>query len=308
MDDASYDVISAAAAPSVPLEELEQVLRQLELSDSGRHFSAENQAQLQRNDVTCDYLFRQDADGDNAFMLAIIHKRTDIVAKMLECVNSARLMNLANEAGQTALHLAVLVNLPRVVRSIVTHGGDVTALDRRGNTALHLACHYGYLECIQALTAPLRYDETQACAFYIPFIRMPQNCDVRNHDGKTCLQLAASAQHFRVIEHLVRHCNADINVCDWSNGNTLLHAAVQADNKTLCKFLLTFQMLNINAVRYDGLTALSLARVTSTETDVAVVLRNAGAFEPSAQVPADMGLMHLTRYDDIKIDGTCIEV
>ena len=237
-------------------------------------------------------------------MLAIIHKRRDTIARIMECVTNYKCMNLTNISGQTVLHLAVLVDLPQVVRAVVAHGGDVTALDKRGNTPLHLACQHGYHECVKALTTPLRYDETQARRYHIPYIRIPQNCDVRNYSGQSCLQLAASGNHYRVMRHLVKHCNADINVCDWSSGNTLLHQAIQENNESLCNFLLSFGMLNINAVRYDGLTPLALARAAGRKA-LATALHTSGAFETSPQT-LHVDDVTVDCYDDFKIDGTYI--
>ena len=47
--------------------------------------------------------------------------------------------NAKNNAGRTALHLAVLRFSETVVRLLLEHGVDLNARDRRGKTALKLA-------------------------------------------------------------------------------------------------------------------------------------------------------------------------
>lgn len=52
---------------------------------------------------------------------------------------------------QTPLHLAVITTLPDIVRLLVTAGASPMALDRHGQTAVHLACEHRSPSCLQAL-------------------------------------------------------------------------------------------------------------------------------------------------------------
>jgi ankyrin only family protein len=58
--------------------------------------------------------------------------------------------------------------------------------DSRGNTALHLACQTGDLECVKALTEPVTVAETNTANLkYAGFMQqVPQNLEERNYDGK----------------------------------------------------------------------------------------------------------------------------
>lgn len=58
--------------------------------------------------------------------------------------------------------------------------------DSRGNTALHLACQTGDLECVKALTEPVTVAETNSANLkYAGFMQqVPQNLEERNYDGK----------------------------------------------------------------------------------------------------------------------------
>ncbi|CEM20506.1 unnamed protein product [Vitrella brassicaformis CCMP3155] len=54
----------------------------------------------------------------------------------------------SSAGGMTALHMAALTGRDECVGSLMGAGADVTAVDSRGNTALHLACTQG---CIRSL-------------------------------------------------------------------------------------------------------------------------------------------------------------
>lgn len=44
---------------------------------------------------------------------------------------------------QTALLVAVTANQPDIVQDLLSLGADINACDVKGQTALHLAAHYG---------------------------------------------------------------------------------------------------------------------------------------------------------------------
>jgi ankyrin only family protein len=87
---------------------------------------------------------------------------------------------------QTPLHLAVLTHQARIARCLLVAGANVDIRDRRGNTALHLACQIGDLECVKALTEPVTVAETNTANLqYAAFMQqVPQNLEERNYDGK----------------------------------------------------------------------------------------------------------------------------
>jgi len=86
---------------------------------------------------------------------------------------------------QTPLHLAVLTHQARIARCLLVAGANVDIRDRRGNTALHLACQIGDLECVKALMEPITVAETNTANLqYDAFMQqLPQNLEERNYDG-----------------------------------------------------------------------------------------------------------------------------
>ena len=50
---------------------------------------------------------------------------------------------------QTALLVAVTANQPEIVQDLLSFGTDINACDVKGQTALHLAAHYGLPRVLQ---------------------------------------------------------------------------------------------------------------------------------------------------------------
>ena len=50
---------------------------------------------------------------------------------------------------QTALLVAVTANHPEIVQDLLSLGADINACDVKGQTALHLAAHYGFPGVLQ---------------------------------------------------------------------------------------------------------------------------------------------------------------
>lgn len=67
----------------------------------------------------------------------------------------ARLLDVRNDDGQTALHAAVLTRQPHLVRQLRAAGARTAIRDHAGNTALHLACFNADLGSLRALTETL---------------------------------------------------------------------------------------------------------------------------------------------------------
>ena len=206
----------------------------------------------------CDFCARN-SDGDTLLMKAIIHQRQDIALTILNQLTSLASLKVRNNCGQTALHLAVVTNNPVLVRKIVTRGAEIEVFDKQGFTPLHLACKYGYGSIVLALTTAIDSSEIRTVPYHVPYRRIPQNQELRSYSGHTCLQLAIMSEHLNIAQHLVTKCFADINVVNWTNGDSLVHFCVQTHSLGTLRFLNTFRNLNLNVKRYDGTTPLEVA-------------------------------------------------
>ncbi|KAG0175322.1 hypothetical protein DFQ28_001852 [Apophysomyces sp. BC1034] len=74
-------------------------------------------------------------------------------------------INAVNKYGQTALHIAALTNHPRCLRALVSHGARHGLLDNQGRLALHLAIIHRHMHCVtellldpELLTVPSQID------------------------------------------------------------------------------------------------------------------------------------------------------
>lgn len=66
------------------------------------------------------------------------------------------------------LLLAAQNNSRRMIKLALKHGGDIDAINSKGNTALHYAMAYGYEECSKCLR------------------KYGARVDIRNNEGDIC--------------------------------------------------------------------------------------------------------------------------
>lgn len=70
---------------------------------------------------------------------------------------------------QTPLHLAVITQQANMVEALLRDGADPAALDRNGQTALHLCCEYDQRDCLSIV---LSRSSSSICL------------EIRNYEGK----------------------------------------------------------------------------------------------------------------------------
>ena len=69
----------------------------------------------------------------------------------LACARSQNEINIQNDCRQSPLHLAVITRQCNLIPYLVKWGALLDLRDRFGNTPLHLACKYGYDDCVWLL-------------------------------------------------------------------------------------------------------------------------------------------------------------
>ena len=58
-----------------------------------------------------------------------------------------------NLIGWTPLYHACLRNRPDIVKELLNYNPKLNQQTNSGNTAIHIACRYGYLDCVKLLLA-----------------------------------------------------------------------------------------------------------------------------------------------------------
>ncbi len=167
-------------------------------------------------------------------------------------------VNLKNNSGSTALHLAACYNRVEVVRFLINEKADIHARDVYGAMPVHEAARNGHEESLKIL------------------IRYQANFNAVDMDGNTPLHLAADDHHLRTVKYLVKKCeidpknkqgktplgmavftdeswpsadtvkfllekNADAGITN-PDGDSILHRAVQEGSLSLVKYLLNHGM------------------------------------------------------------------
>jgi NF-kappa-B inhibitor alpha len=245
-------------------------------------------------------IFTQDEDGDTQLHIAIIQgMKFELMAKqMINMVPESDFLNISNNLLQTPLHVAVLTKQPSLVRHLVAMGAALDARDRNGNTPLHLACREGLLECVKSLTTPFSLEERSSMSAWALMQNIPQDGNIKNYDGETCLHMAELHHHMPVLGHLVSQVRFDVNMKDGRSGRTVLHYAIDMGLVDMVLDLLRYNC-DVNARTFDGTTPLQLAYGRGQDQAVQLLLSSGADYE---QITYDDSYSDM-ESDDEMMDG-----
>ncbi|XP_034648205.1 NF-kappa-B inhibitor beta [Trachemys scripta elegans] len=233
-------------------------------------------------------------DGDTALHLAVIHEHEAFLDSILQYMARTEYLDLQNDLGQTALHIAVILGASNFVRKLMAAGAGLCVQERAGHTALHLACREGWRDCAQCLLAALSGHwpgkGNDACA----------QLDCTNYDGYTPLHVAVLRKDLEVVKLLV-DAGADLNKAEMSCGRSPLHLAVESQSPEVVECLLRAGA-DPRARMNAGYTPIYSA-VHRPSQKILQLLREFGSEEPdwdSEESPADSSDED---YDDIVINS-----
>lgn len=136
-----------------------------------------------------------DADGNTALMLAVQNRRyvSDSTIRLLIERSDISHVNMQNNAGNTALHLACMAaelrSDDKIVALLTQKHFDLCMRNNEGNTVVHIACLYGHSHVAKQL---LR--SRLAC---------PPLENIRNEDGDTILHLACKQSLWEAVEQMI---------------------------------------------------------------------------------------------------------
>ncbi|XP_051008865.1 NF-kappa-B inhibitor epsilon [Acomys russatus] len=235
-------------------------------------------------------------DGDTLLHLAVIHEAPSVLSCCLAFLPQ-EVLDIQNNLYQTALHLAVHLDQPDVVRALVLKGASRILQDQHGDTALHVACQRQNLACACCLL------EEQPEPGREP--SHPLDLQLKNWQGLACLHIATLQRNQPLIELLLQN-GADIDAQEGTSGKTALHLAVETQERSLVQFLLQAGA-RVDARMLNGCTPLHLAAGRGLNS-ISSTLCEAGAdsllLNVENETPQDLAedLLYLP-FDDLKISG-----
>ncbi|XP_049642658.1 NF-kappa-B inhibitor beta [Suncus etruscus] len=244
-------------------------------------------------------------DGDTALHLAVIHQHDPFLDFLLGFAAGTEYLDLQNDLGQTALHLAAILGEESAVEKLYAAGAGVLVAERGGHTALHLACRSEAHGCARALLQPRPRCPrdfpsttylTQASSHTpgsedIPEaasdLEKEEECEseedwklqlqAENFEGHTPLHVAVIHRDVEMVR-LLREAGADLNKPEPTCGRSPLHLAVEAQSADVLELLLRAGA-DPTARMYGGRTPLGCAMLRPNST-LAQLLREHGAPEP----------------------------
>ncbi|XP_071099255.1 inversin-like [Haliotis cracherodii] len=180
-----------------------------------------------------------DKDGNNILHLAC--QKTTV--EMMKYVLSQDMVGI-NDRGhyeRTPVMRAAEKGYKEVVELLVHKGADVTLVDKDGNNILHLACQKTNVELV-------KYVLSQDMV----------NINDRGQYERTPVMKAAEKGYKEVVELLV-HKGADVTLVD-KGGNNILHLACQKTNVELVKYVLSQDMVDVDARNNKGQNAVMIVK------------------------------------------------
>lgn len=232
-------------------------------------------------------------DGDTALHLAVIHEHEAFLDSILQYTRGTDYLDIQNDLGQTALHIAVILGASDFVSKLVSAGAGLCVQEKSGHTALHLACRERRHECTQQLLAgPMTQRPCERNSFHAQL-------DCTNYDGYTPLHVAILQKDLDMV-HLLITGGADLNKPELSCGRSPLHLAVESQNPDMVEYLLRAGA-NPEARMYVGYTPMYSA-VHRPDQKIPQLLREFGSEEPGSDSEESLDSNSEEEYDDFVIN------
>ncbi|XP_011604092.2 NF-kappa-B inhibitor delta [Takifugu rubripes] len=210
----------------------------------------------------------QDEDGDTILHIYTAKGLREYAFAAAERLRAVGRLDAKEHKGKTALLVAVAANQPEIVQDLLSLEADINACDVNGQTALHLAAHYGFPVVLQAILSN----------------KPAVNLEARNFEGMTALHCAAIshcatmkalssgglpdvALQGKAVEKLscvqkLLSSGASLLSQELKSNKTVLHLAVKEGNVELVHFLLRTPLANMKDfvnLKAHGHTALHMA-------------------------------------------------
>nr|UUG47278.1 ORF65 [Bracoviriform inaniti] len=125
----------------------------------------------------------------------------DFAKKLIDETWPASLLNIQNNEGKTALHLAAIGNQSDIVRKLLLAGANPLAKDKQGYIPLHLACQLGNDDAIVPLTKAFNDQEiTEMQSKNLTVPNLSPTIYEENNKGQTPFHLAIKFGHDEIVK------------------------------------------------------------------------------------------------------------
>uniref|UniRef100_A0A8C0IEJ4 Ankyrin 3 n=1 Tax=Bubo bubo TaxID=30461 RepID=A0A8C0IEJ4_BUBBB len=152
------------------------------------------------------------------FKIYLRAARAGNLEKALDYLKSGVDINISNQNGLNALHLASKEGHVEVVSELIQRGASVDAATKKGNTALHIASLAGQAEVVKVL------------------VTNRANVNAQSQNGFTPLYMAAQENHLEVVKFLLD--NGASQSLATEDGFTPLAVALQQGHDQVVSLLL----------------------------------------------------------------------
>lgn len=201
---------------------------------------------LLENDANVD---AKDYSGLTPLALAARKGQREMVSFLMDVYRYSH-PDQRDDTGQTPLHQAAAHGAESDLIELLLRVDDISARDRHGCTALHLAAQFGHRSAVNCLVKHARGILTSN---WVEFVGSKTNA------GWTAIAMAAFNSHDRVVKQLIAEC-ASIDAGNWGQ-QSLLTTLVQMGNHELAQFLIEQTQLQgtLNLPGRDGFTPIQHA-------------------------------------------------
>ncbi|KAL7805227.1 ankyrin [Trichoderma aethiopicum] len=225
------------------------------------------------------HMSQETSPGLTPLFLAAQHGHYTVASQLLAAKADTSIRS-TRESQSTPLHAASASGYVDLVGLLLEHGDtavDLSAQDRGGNTALHLALANDHVEVAASLLTA--YEKLVASATTLENVssgpvtstlRIP-SLDVQNLNLQTPLISAVQSCNVEVIKRLL-HYGVNVNLAD-RKGKTALHYAAALKVPEILSLLLEVSGANLNAEDHNGTTPLHEASLQGRPLNVEKLLQ-----------------------------------
>ncbi|XP_070691914.1 NF-kappa-B inhibitor delta [Pempheris klunzingeri] len=211
---------------------------------------------------------RQDEDGDNILHIYTAKGLRECAYAAAERLREVGRLDAREHKGKTALLVAVTANQPEIVHDLLSLGSEINACDVNGQTALHLAAHYGLPRVLQAILSSSPAVNLEARNFEG---MTPLHCAAISHSATMKalsssvlpdVSLQTKAAEKRSCVQMLLNAGASLLSQEIKSNKTVLHLAVKEGNIDLVQYLLRIPLPNMKDfvnLKAHGHTALHMA-------------------------------------------------